>query len=213
MPRFQFASVACAALVATSSAVSASSVLPVEWAVEDGGNGHYYLFVDNEYYIHTRARALDHEDAAASANTLSYLGMTGYLVTIADAAEQAFVRSLASAAAAWGPTSIMIGASDAESEGEWIWEGGPDEGVALSDGYSNWETGVPASWMSWADYVSMKVDGTWFANDGYAMPYVVEFSLDETSPVPLPATGLLMASVIGGAGFAGWRARRRSALE
>lgn len=72
----------------------------------------------------------------------------GYLVTIRSAAEQ----SMAKAAA--GNNDVWIGASDAESEGKWKWDGGPDFGVQFWNGdattgnpvnneYSNWFPGEP----------------------------------------------------------------------
>ena len=54
----------------------------ITWEVDDGGNGHAYEFVD-EHLIWT--------DAKAAAETRSYLGVQGHLVTLTSAAENEFV--------------------------------------------------------------------------------------------------------------------------
>ncbi len=72
----------------------------------------------------------------------------GYLVTIRSAAEQAVVKTAA------GTNHVWIGASDAETEGKWKWDSGPDFGVPFWDAngttgspvngeYSNWFSGEP----------------------------------------------------------------------
>jgi hypothetical protein len=93
-------------------------------------------------------------DANAAAKASTYLGLSGYLVTITSAAEQDFVfKNIANAANVW------IGASDAATEGRWEWDptgGSPEAGkqfwqgvangsVVTSEGlnYANWCSGEP----------------------------------------------------------------------
>jgi hypothetical protein len=106
---------------------------PVQWSAA-GGNGHYYDLV-------TGVRTWTAARTAATAS--SYLGESGYLVTITSSAENAFVLSQFNAAFnnfAW------IGASDAAVEGQWRWMDGPEAGVQFSQGaiatgpnfYANW---------------------------------------------------------------------------
>lgn len=205
--------VAFAAATLAAPSASALTVEPTLWS----GNGHYYLFIDNGYYFHETV-ALRHDQAAAAAAAATYLGMTGYLVTITSAAEQAFVRAFADAMAAYGSTNILIGASDSATEGNWIWGGGTEAGQSLLDGYTNWAPGEPEGW---ADYAAMgsvfhwQGAGSWFATDGYAMPYVIEFSplaSEGTAPaVPLPASGLMLGAAFIVAGLARRWARRSPA--
>ena len=61
------ASIALAGLASTANAI------PVEWAVADGGNGHFYDFVAGDFTWH---QALD-ESGAMTAN-----GWEGYLATV-----------------------------------------------------------------------------------------------------------------------------------
>lgn len=61
----------------------------------------------------------------------------GYLVTIRSAAEQAVVKTAA------GTNHVWIGASDAETEGKWKWDSGPDFGVPFWD--ANGTTGSPVN--------------------------------------------------------------------
>jgi hypothetical protein len=111
---------ALAAGLLTAGAVHAA---PVQWAV----NGHYYEFIDTN---------LTWGDAAAAAAGMSYLGMTGYLATAVDAAENRFISSDIG-----GGTLGWLGASDEGNEGNWTWRTGPESGQALS--FFNWNAGEP----------------------------------------------------------------------
>ncbi len=96
--------------------------LPVQWAVKDGGNGHWYEFV-----LDWKATWNDARTAAA---TSVYGGMTGYLVTITSVAENTFVRRVATEQYPFKkPTNVHIGLSDEGSEGDWVWHTGPGAGI------------------------------------------------------------------------------------
>ena len=100
------------------------------------GNGHYYELVSG---------TINWEDAKTAAEASTYLGLTGYLVTITSAAENNFIKNKIS-------TATWIGASDDAThtsnthpaitsggagsdptkglagEGTWEWVSGPDNG-------------------------------------------------------------------------------------
>jgi hypothetical protein len=82
-------------------------------------NGHFYRAVTGTI---TRNNA-----ASAAANVSNVFGgRTGYLVTITDDFENDFVASQIQNA-----QNIWIGASDAGTEGLWIWDQGPENGTAF----------------------------------------------------------------------------------
>ena len=57
---------------------------PLQWQIEDGGNGHWY---DSVVYLSTW------DEAKANAEIQEYNGMQGHLVTITSKEEQDFVWS------------------------------------------------------------------------------------------------------------------------
>ena len=108
----------------TTSSVSITASATPTGASYNKANGHYYKHVAATNVDFTVAQT-----AAASA-AQKYNGLTGYLVTITSAAENAFV---------FGKTTgdAWIGASDdgsltenthAEAEGTWEWVAGPEDG-------------------------------------------------------------------------------------
>jgi hypothetical protein len=112
------------------------------------------------------------------------LGMK--LARVADEAENIWI--LQNAIANFRPEQIraFLGASDAEKEGEWVWEGGvvfwrgDADGEAVSDRYVHWEAEQPANYSPVTstpeDCLTINfADGTW--NDmrcELPLPYVCE---------------------------------------
>ncbi|WP_116132367.1 lectin-like protein [Tropicimonas sp. IMCC34043] len=183
-------------LAAAVLAGSSVSAIPVQWTVEEGGNGHWYDFVPSWGSYSTALNA-----AAAS----EYDGMSGYLVTITSAEENAFVRGIAKFYGS-SPT-VYIAASDSASEGNWSWQAGPEEGENLS--YTNWSRRGLASWPG-ANYALMDRSSGWFSGDStYGATYVIEYSTNDMPAVPLPATGMLMFGGLGVAFVAERLMRRR----
>ena len=98
--------------------------------------GHYYQFIPNIGITWT--------DAKIAAETSTYYGIKGYLVTIAalDESQLAGTQALGNG---W------IGGSDAANEGEWKWVTGPENGTVFWNGATNgstpnfafWNTGEP----------------------------------------------------------------------
>ena len=127
-------------------------------------NGHWYEFVsDNVSW--TEAKSL----AAKS----TYNGLSGYLVTITSQEENDFIVSNIY-------EDHWIGASDAQQEGTWIWETGPEAGTALNDGYTNWTSGQPDNASNVEHFATIwyiQGNGKW--NDGsgnLSLAYVIEYS-------------------------------------
>lgn len=89
-------------------------------------NGNYYVSVTGN---------VSWTAASTAAKASTYLGLTGYLVTITSQAEQDFVASKIPNA-----SNIWIGATDAAAEGTWLWESGttsPDAGKRFWSGAAN----------------------------------------------------------------------------
>ena len=158
---------AIAALV--SAAATGAQALTAEWA----DNGHVYEIVWGH---------ISWTDARAAAEGATHHGMTGYLTTITSAAEQRFLNSLN-----WFDADLWIGASDAATEGEWRWVGGPEAGDLVDGAF--WARGEPNDYGRGEDYAA----GWWSGNAWNDLPnrfgsvrgYVVEYSADMPA-VPLP---------------------------
>jgi Ca2+-binding RTX toxin-like protein len=92
------------------------------------------------------------QEAQAEARRLG-----GNLVTINDAAEEAWIRNTFSAS-----EQLWIGMNDAAAEGQWQWVSG--EAVT----YTNWAPGEPNNWNGAQDYGTINYNDQWddFHNDG-----------------------------------------------
>ncbi|MEM9267429.1 MAG: lectin-like protein [Pseudomonadota bacterium] len=169
-------------LLASATAVQA---IPVQWTTASGGNGHWYDVISH--------RTLG-QDAAAHAANQTFMGMTGYLVTITSAAENAFVTSLTSANL--NVANPWIGGTDVNSEGTWVHNSGPEQGTAMV--YQNWLPGEPNNAAFNEDYIQIaSTDGRWndLFNTAYLNGYVVEYS--GVTAVSIPATLPLLATGLG----------------
>ena len=103
---------------------TAASAAPIQWSGATGGNDHYYELIVGTFSF---------AESLAAAESSTYLGLTGHLVTITSAEEQAFLDG------AFGSDSTndselaasiyWIGASDSGTEGEWRWVSGPESGT------------------------------------------------------------------------------------
>ena len=81
---------------------------PVEWVVENGGNGHFYEIV-------SPSGGITWTDARVEAESSSYLGTPGHLVTVTSQAEWDFVHGTFQEGYTW------IGLTDEEQEGVFKW--------------------------------------------------------------------------------------------
>lgn len=119
--------------------------------------------------------------ARAEAETMSFMGFPGRLATITSAAENAFIASLVPVGG-----NTMLGGSDAQTEGTWLWETGPEagtifwkDGAPFGSAYVNWRPGEPNNVQPFEDYLVMS-NGQWndsAANSFLHSGYVVEYRL------------------------------------
>lgn len=151
--------------------------IPVEWKVEDGGNGHWYDLISTP---------LTWDNANIMAGSMSCSGMDGHLVTITSQAENIFVTDeimAGIAITAWAGGYQPLGSS--EPDGNWQWVTGE------SWIYQNWRSLEPNN-NGDENVLEVYASDTWASgkwNDHSATPsqsYIVEYS------VPEPATLLLL---------------------
>ena len=192
-------------------------------AVVNPANGHCYRYVAG---LVTWANAFATAPTLASPDA-ACAGMTGYLVVINDAAENAFVYGLA-AGDKW------LGGNDTGALFTFRWMSIPGTPIfctsvagncpASPGWYVNWGAGNPDNFGGAERYVNMMAaNGQW--NDESAVsthPYVVEYD-PAPAPVPVPApakpaevpegdTLLLLGGGMGGLGVWlrwQWSKRRR----
>ena len=144
-----------------------------QWRVEDGGNGHWYLFVDTP---------MPWAEASARAQATG-----SHLATNTSSTEDSFVDGLIAATEYGGTGDFWIGGyqppGSSEPLGNWIWETGEPWS------YTNWGQGEPNDSGSWNDgdqqaleIVSREVSGgAYFWQDEdeeLEQRFVIEWSAD-----------------------------------
>jgi hypothetical protein len=136
-----FSAAVCVAIIALWQTPASATVISSQVY---NTNGHTYLLLDSSSW----------PDAEAEALTLG-----GHLVTVNDAAEDAFVYST------FGPTAIShspvsgkvnlwLGYNDVASEGNFVWVSG------LSSNYTDWFDGQPQDTFGDEDYTGIRVRGS-----------------------------------------------------
>ena len=127
---------------------------PIEWALEDGGNGHWYERIDDP---------LTWSEAKTAAEELG-----GYLATITSTDEHDFTLQFSPGGA---PGVTHIGARQNPKTGEWFWITGE------TWGYTSWYPGEPNNNGGNEDYLTLWVTpGTWCdVNAQYLARYLVEY--------------------------------------
>ena len=92
---------------------------PVQWDIDNGGNGHYYEFIYPAVLTNwTTANTL------ASSRTFS--GQTGHLVTVTSAAEDEFIFDTFGGQFTTDGTWTWIGLNDEVDEGKYKWVTGEE---------------------------------------------------------------------------------------
>ena len=123
-------------------------------------NGHWYEFVSDK---------VNWTEAKRRAASSTYNGLSGYLVTITSQEENDFIANNLS-------ENSWIGASDAQQEGQWIWDTGPEVGTALNDGYTNWNSGEPNNTNGNEDYCGFYTSNLWNdLSNSHNLSYIIEY--------------------------------------
>lgn len=105
-------------------------------------NGHFYEFVPNLGITWTASKV--------AAETSTYYGMQGYLVTI-TASDEAKIAGEQASGAGW------IGGSDAGTEGIWKWMTGPELGTLFS--FTFWNNNEPNNVNNYEHYAHITAPG------------------------------------------------------
>lgn len=210
-------------LLAASAALPCmlAQAAPVQWTVESGGNGHWYEYVPAISIF----APVSFDAARSDALSRTHLGLTGHLVTVTSAAEQAFIQNFPFLIGFGAVGDAWLGASDAAEEGVWRWLDGPEAGQLVD--YSNWLPGQPTSGPAWEDYdyltLLINVSGGapiygWASKPATgAFGYLVEYSANapdpdpdpDPDPQPLPTPGTAALLALGLGAVAGTTRRRR----
>lgn len=166
----------------------------VQWSIEDGGNGHFYDYVEGDF-TWSEAR-----DMAAS---MVHDGLHGYLTTITSEEENNFIADNLFHMG-------FLGGSDAEVEGDWKWVVGPETGQLFFRGeypdpdretliYADWGGNEPNDFdntpfdfpYAGEDFLVFvtRGDGEWndIPGDPYTSGFHVEFSTSYIAPIALEA--------------------------
>ncbi|MBM3723432.1 MAG: hypothetical protein FJW50_03760, partial [Actinobacteria bacterium] len=138
----------------------------------DANSGHYYEYVST---------GLAWTAARTAAEGRTKFGMTGYLAMITSEAENNFIKGETTA------TNIWIGATDAATEGTWIWDGATGankptvtgSNAGSSAAFQSWASGEPNDYNHNEDCAVTNwggLNGNW--NDlpcGNAYAYLIEY--------------------------------------
>jgi len=122
------------AMVTIVSLGGVCKAVPVEWSVDDGGNGHFY-----EAVVVTAGINWAYANAAA-------VTAGRYLATITSAEENAFVYALVSSDSSFWTVGL-----GGESVGPWL-GGFQPGGSPEPDGNWQWVTGELFAYTNWAQY-------------------------------------------------------------
>ena len=143
-----------AILIVVSVLVCLSEATPIQWQVEDGGNGHYYERIDfsGSWY-----------EAKQVAEECIYLGVSGHLATITSQAENDFITQ--NLVASSGEASHFLGGYQDESAPDYSEPGGGWRWVTGETwNYTNWAPAEPTN--------SRSIEG-WY-EDGLIMWYLTD---------------------------------------
>lgn len=144
-----------------------------------------FLNPANQHYYQAISTPATWDQARTLALNSSLFGLNGYLATISDSSEQAFINTQLAGKEGW------IGASDQQIEGSWKWMDGPEAGTLFYQGTNGNVSGVTVSgqFANWdpasaepnnsgdEDYAYIRTNGKWndYAGSVTLGSYVVEY--------------------------------------
>jgi hypothetical protein len=112
----------------------------IQWTVAEGGNGDWYDLVMPDSYQYSYSWT----QARAAADSMTWLGLQGYLATVTSPGESEFLRdNFSSQLFDNGPLNIGVGPTD--SKYAWIGLFAPTQ----TSGFQ-WVTGEPVNFTDWA---------------------------------------------------------------
>ncbi len=161
----------CAVLVVGASVFAggdlARDALAIDGATQNPDNGHWYAVV-------TQLPVQTWPDCKTAAEAQG-----GYLATVTSSAEHLWILQNLSLAT---QSSYWLGATDAASEGTWVWITGEAWTI------SNWDSGEPNNCCGGEHWLQMSGSGPW--NDNNALftqsgqgGYILEWNTDPAVPV------------------------------
>ncbi|HEW78659.1 MAG TPA: hypothetical protein ENH34_01650 [Phycisphaerales bacterium] len=174
--------------VAFISLATTAYAVPVEWAVVDGGNGHYYDMLNSP--------GIKWPDAFNAAQSLTFLGVQGNLATLTSDGENDFVFTYFLENT--GIDSVHIGGWQAPGNDPavgWNWVTGE------AWDYTNWGVAQPSDTDGDEDRLTMWAGGLnaghWNDISQYnGSPgnygYIVEYAVPEPAILSLLALGALL---------------------
>jgi hypothetical protein len=169
-------------LVLASSAVATAGSEPIT----DPDSGRSYLWIDT-------GDGMTFDEQVALAESTTYMGVAGHLVTVTSAEEEAFLESNFPI----GSVRYYIGGTDEGSEGQWYWITGEPWGFA------SWGPGEPNGGTN-ENCIEYQPVGVAQWNDitcnGSVPDILIEF---EPEGVPTTPMGVL-AALLAGLLFGSW---------
>ena len=162
--------------------VKAAAATPVQWPLSEGGNGHFYEFVDMHGVLWTQAR-----DSAAA---MTWSGTSGHLATLTSQAENDWVCNTLNPGPAWLGGYQAADAPSPSVGWHWVtgepwaytnwYPGEPNDGGTGNEWALHFELGRPS--CSWNDLDGGDVEQALHNN---VTGFVVEY---ENFPVPVENT-------------------------
>jgi hypothetical protein len=180
------------------------SAAPIQWTVASGGNGHYY-----EYFGFSIFEGISFGTSKSNAESSTFMGMNGYLLTITSEAENEFVRTSFPFIFGFGATSsVWLAASDVDVDGQFRWVSGPESGQLLT--YNNFFPQGTTPGAGAPNYLAMIINAQaqdapttarWSAYNttgDRALGYIVEYGAqsENNSAVPEPSSWALAAGAL-----------------
>ena len=169
---------ALASLKINTGSITGDIVISVAATVNPTG---YYFNGTNGHFYKPVAAGNTYTGARTAAESTTFKGQTGYLVTITSADEDAFIFANVP------QTNIWFALTDEVTEGRWVIDAGPEKGTVIktSNGqlngniqgkYNNWAGGEPNNSGN-EDYAVTKWGGGSQWNDlpNWSNPYVIEY--------------------------------------